>query len=388
MALVGALLTGGFLAGAKVYLAGRKPEPEEPKPAPPEPTPQPQPQPGPIPPQPPSRPPTATDRAYADGVYRFEEGPDEVSALAVGPDGSTLVIGYRNGTTRVWNFDQPAFDPFGLGPRCDGPPARVQFDGTGAVVYLSGTGGTVAAPWSDPPEVPVKIPGDPLAVFPFPKGEQFAAVRGSTFVLRYVPSALVAKPPPAKGGKGAKEFLVTTPKDETLPLGVRATLAAPPQRPTFLAWHPTGKLLVGQPDGSILSWGATGPGHTRLSGEHKAAVRAWAASPSTWDFATGDDAGVVGLWENKALAPKTFAASTAAIRHLSFGPSGAHLAVADAAGGVSVWDLSEGTSVLKVTRPTAVKALAFGPADDLLLLSDGKAVELWHIPELGKQEGK
>jgi hypothetical protein len=386
MALIGGLVTGVFLFGATAYLAGRKHESEQPKPEPEPPQPPPKtPEPPPQPPErPPSRPPTAVDKAYSDGVYRFEDGPADVTALGISTDGSMLVIGYKDGSTRVWNFDHAAIDPFNIGPKCDGPPTRIHFDRTGNVVYMSGSGGTVAAPCLPPPEVPVKIPGDPLAVFPFPGGERFAAIRGNTLVLRYVPTTLITKPPAkgAKGAKGAKEFLVTAPRDETIPNDTKAALVPPPQRPTFLAWHPTGKLLAGQPDGSILSWGASGPSYTRVAREHMAAVRVWAASPSTWDFATGDDRGVVGLWENKAMTPRTFTASSGAITQLAFSPSGSHLATADAAG-VRVWDLWTQRSILRVTRSGA--KLAFGPNDDLLLLSDGKAVELWSVSELAKQ---
>src|SRR5207248_7543801 len=129
MAAVGVAVTGVFLAGAAAYLAGRKHEPEpKPAPQPPQPAPKP-PEPKseePRPPRPPRDPPTAADRAYADGVYRFEDGPDDVTALAVAANGSVLVVGYKNGTTRVWNFDQATIDPFAVGPKSDGPPTRIE----------------------------------------------------------------------------------------------------------------------------------------------------------------------------------------------------------------------------------------------------------------------
>lgn len=373
MLLVGVVIAGALVVGASIYLANRNHEPEPPKTEPLPPLP---PQiPGTTPNPPSSRPPTAIDKAYSDGVYRFEDGPDEVTALGVSANGATLLVGFKNGTTRVWNFDQATIDPFNPGPKCDGPPMRIEFDNTGNVVYLTCKGGMVAAHWNAPPEVPVKIPGDPLAVLVSPKGDRFAALRGNALLVRYVPTALLSKPPPT----GAKGFLTSLPRDETIPIDTRATLAAP-LRPTFVAWHPTGKLLAGQSDGSVVTWGATGPGYTITAREHKAAVRAWAASPATWDFATGDDKGVVGVWENKAMKPRTFTASQAAIRQLVFSPSGSHLAVVDGGGGVSVWDLFETQSILKITRVGA--KVAFGPNDDLLLLSDGKAIELWSVSEL------
>src|SRR5262249_45438608 len=164
---------------------------------------------------------------------------------------------------------------------------------------------TVAALWNNPPESPLKIPGEMFAAFPFPSGERFATLRGNALLLRSVPTDLVKKP----AGK-AKGFVLTQPREGPIPADVKAPLT-PPGRPTFLAWHPTGKLLGGLPDGTVVSWGATGPAFTATGRVHKAAVRAWAASPWTWDFATGDDKGTVGVWENKSMTPRTFLAASA-----------------------------------------------------------------------------
>jgi hypothetical protein len=394
MTSIGVVVTGELLFGTAAYLAGRKDagEPATPELPTPLPPPKPSDQKPDSPPDPPVKhPTTAMDVAYRDGVYRFEDGPDEVTALAVGADSSVLVIGYKNGITRMWRFDRSTIDPsdFDLGPKSDGQPTSIQFDGTGSIIYMTCAGGMVAALWNNPPEMPVKIPGDSFAVYPAPGRERFAALRGNALSIRYVPTSMILKPTPATKKAStppkAKGFLVTTNTDEILPADVKGPLASPPGRPTFLAWHPTGKLLGGIQDGSILSWGATGPGSTVATREHKAPVRAWAASPSTWDFATGDDKGVIGVWFDKSLSPKTFNASvSAAIAQLSFSPSGSHLAARDSEGVITVWDLSAQRANLKVRRPAA-KTIAFGPTDDLLLLSDGKAVELWYIPELDRR---
>src|SRR5207245_2639283 len=98
------------------------------------------------------------------------------------------------------------------------------------------------------------------------------------------------------------------------------------------------------------------PASSVASRDHKAAVRAWAASPATWDFATGDDKGVVGLWENKAMKPRTFAAATGAVTQLAYSPSGSHLAVGDASGCVRVWDLAAERAIVRVSRVAAAFA--------------------------------
>jgi WD40 repeat protein len=120
-----------------------------------------------------------------------------------------------------------------------------------------------------------------------------------------------------------------------------------------------------------------------VSREHKSAVRAWAASPANWDFATGDDRGMVGLWEEKAMKPRLFAGATGAVTQLAYSPYGSHLAVGDASGAVRVWNLGAERAVAKITRVGA--QVAFGPTDDTVVLSDGKRLELWSLGELAKQ---
>lgn len=392
MTTVGALVTGIFLFAATAYLAGRKHEAEQANQggtpgtaAPVAPGTEP-PKPGDPPPPDPRRGlPTTVDLAYRDGFYRFEAGPDDVTALGVVRDGSVMLVGYKNGTSRVWRFDNIPDDPFEPGPRAEGPVTRIQFDAASAIAYLSCAGGTVAAYWAAPPEVPVKIPGEPFAAHTFPGdgGERFAVFRPGALPLRYVPTERL------KGGKAdpkaRKDFDVLAPKDEVQPIDVKAQLAPPGPKPTFLAWHPTGKLLGGLPDGSILSWGDVGPRSTVISRDHKAPVRAWAASPNTWDFATADDKGVVGLWPDRAMTPRVFNGATAGITHMAFSPAGRFLALADAENQVWLWDLWNERSILKTKRPSPVRALAYGPSDDLLILSDGKSIDLWHVPELAKQ---
>jgi len=389
MASIGVLVTGVFLFAATAYLAGRKHEADQVKPEPlPQPPPQPVPKdtPEPPPPVPLNRLLTAQDTAYRDGVFSFEEGADEVTAINLTPDGSTMLAGYKNGATRIWRFDQLALvDPFSAGPKVDGPVNRIHFDAPGNIAYMTSTGGTFAAYWNDPPEAAVKIPGEPFAAFTFPSGERFAAIRGTTLTIRYVPVALVKKP-----NTKAKGFPAILPKDEILPADVKGTLTSSGPRTTFLAWHPTGKLLGGLPDGSIVSWGAVGPRYETVSRDHKAPVRVWATSPATGDFATGDEKGMVGLWANKSMTPKVFTATSntgapVAITHLAFSPTGTYLAVSDSANVVWIWDLNLMRSILRVHRPTPVRALSFGPTEDLILLGNGKTVEMWHLNELAKQ---
>lgn len=381
MTTVAAAVTGVFLFAATAYLAGR--EAGQPKPPPP---PDPPPTKPPDPPPDPRRGlPTTTDLTYRDGFYRLRGGPDEVTALGVTPDGAALLVGYRNGATRSWRFDNIAEDEFGLGPRGDGPVTRIRFAATGSVAYLACDGGTVAAHWNDPPEVPLKIPGEPFAAHTSPTGERYAVYRLQSLVVRYPPADRL------KGGKAdpwdPKSFVTLHPKDEVQPPDVDGPLDPPAREPTFLAWHPPGRLLGGMPDGSVVAWGRTRPrsGSEVVCRDHTAPVRAWAAAAWTWDFATGDDKGAVGLWPDGAATPRAvFAGAAAAIKDMAFSPCGRYLALADADGRAWVWDLHDRRPVVKTVRPEPVRAVAFGPNDDVVILGTGSAVELWHLPELAK----
>jgi len=387
---IGIVVTGVFLLTATAYQYGRRQGEQAARAevlAEPESRPTPRPEPDPARPDRAAPgtvrggPPTALDVAYRDGAYRFEEGTDEVTAAAFTPDGQALILGYRNGVTRVWHLDQTTFDPPSTGPRTDGPPIRIQFDETGTICYLTCNGGAIASVWNDPAETPLKIPGEMFVAFPSPGGERFATVRANGVVVRYVPTGLISKPLAKSPG-----FAVTVPRDEVLPANTPPLLTGTGGRLTFLAWQPTGRLLAGLGDGSILTWtGSPRPSVQVVSREHKAAVRAWATCAATGDFATGDDKGMVGLWAYRSTAPRTFRAAEGAITHLAFSPSGVYLVVADSTNVVRVWDLFSQRAVVKTARSNPVRAVAAGPNDDLVLLADGKSAELWHLDELVKQ---
>jgi hypothetical protein len=106
MAGVCVFVTGVFLFGAGAYFAGRQRGLEEGRAEQPPPPPAPQqPPPGvntpgsPEPPEPPPRAPTHLDRAKKNGASALDDGPADVTALALAPDGNTLGIGHADGVT-------------------------------------------------------------------------------------------------------------------------------------------------------------------------------------------------------------------------------------------------------------------------------------------------
>lgn len=379
MAGVAAALLGCFFYGARLAGWDRRAAPPEPAPQLPEqppvtPT---APPPGPPPVPSPKRPPSHVDLAYKHGMSRLEDGPAAVTALAVAPLDVAVVVGYADGTTAVWPLDQPSFTPPWAGPRGDGAVRRFQFDDTGTLAFLTCDNGLVVAPLMKPPAAPLKIPGERPVVFTEPYRDRFAAVRNGRLTVRLIPTDVARRPPPPP--KATDRFALCVPKMEVLPSGMKPDYPVLDHDPTFVAWHPAGKLLWGAPDGTITAY-PTGPKAEVVTREHKAAVRAWAATDR--DLVTGDDKGMVGYWPDRAAKPAMVWNSTAAVARFAFATWGREVAVADAAGGLSVWDLGANRRAFEVKRPAPVPALSFGPADDLLLLADGKGVEVWFIPEL------
>ncbi len=373
-----------FLVGVVIFLA----EPVAPTPPAPLATPPVEPPPVerraiPQPPSEPQGPPSHLDLVYRDGRTRLDDGPADVTALAISPLDGSAFVGYADGTTRIWPLDQPAFEPPRLGPRGSGTIRRIDFDASGKIALLTCEAGLVLASLDPPSRTPVLIPGEMVAVNLQAGRERYAALRAGRVQLRYFPMSLVKAPPAARAVKG---FLTLNNKDETLPIGATPMGILPASgKPTFLAYHPSERLIAGGMDGSIasiLTGGAAAKGLTIR--EHKAAVRTWAVSP--WgDFATGGDDGFVGYWPNKTATITKFKTGGLAIKGLAFNPCGGEIAVVDASGWVSVWLPATGVKVFEVKQKRPVAAMAYGPHDDVLMLADGKGVDLWWLPELAAQ---
>lgn len=382
VALTGVFFLGAHFAGwdqQQVAVDAEMVTPSQPqKPSPVNPSANPAPVPN--PPPKPRTPPSHIDRAYFTGMSRLDDGPAAVTALALSPIDGALVVGYANGTTAVWALDQPSFMPPWAGPKGDGAVRRIQFDSTAELLYLTCDNGLIAAPLALPPAAPLKIPGERPAVMLEPLRDRFAAVRAGKLCVRLIPTDLAKKPPPVKA---PAKFSLLAAKQEVIPSGLRPDYPVIETNPTFVAWHPNGRLLWGSNDGTVSAWPAAGPKPEVVSKEHKGAIRAWATNGT--DFVTGDDKGMLGYWGNKAVKPTMFWNCTSAVVRIAFASWGREVAVADASGGISVWDLGAGRRAFELKRPAPVAVMSFGPSDDLLLLADGKGVEVWWIDALRKE---
>lgn len=368
--------TGVFLYGAWAYRMGwdhaqaelRREVPASPPVAEPEPSPPPS-------EEPPPRPPSHLDLAQKHGASALEDGPADVTALALAPDGNTLGVGYADGQSRLWLLDQPTFESWLLGPKADGTILRMQFDRSSSFVFAHTTTGVFVAPRTGLSTVPVKIPGTPVAIASALADDRIrlVAVRGNTLQHRVLPVSFVLHPPTK-----ARDIAIPGKTDEITPINIPRDPPKPPG-PTFLGWGGD-RLYAGHPDGTITMYNlAMRP--EAPARDHRAAVRAWAES-ATGDFATGDEKGTVALWSAKGGKPTLWPVfDGTAVTGLSFNRSGSQLAITDNTGWLAIWDISAGRLRHRIKRPSPVRVIAFGPSDDLLLLAARRTVEVWSLPQ-------
>ncbi len=379
MAAVAVLGTGLFLYGVSAYRMGRNHAWAGEPPAVPVPPALPAPElSSPPADEPRPHPPSHLDRAQKYGASALEDGPADVTALALAPDGNTLGVGFADGQSRLWLLDQPTFESWLLGPKGDGAITRMQFDASSSLVFAHTATGVFVAPRTGPSAVPVKIPGTPVALAPALADDRIrlAAARGNTLQHRVLPVSFVLHPPTK-----TRDLAIPGKTDEIIPINIPRDPPKPPGL-TFLGWGGD-RLYAGQPDGTITIYNlAMRP--EAPARDHRAAVRAWAASPNG-DFATGDEKGTVALWSARGGKPTLWPVfDGVAVTGLSFNRTGSQLVITDSTGWLAIWDISAGRMRHRIKRPTPVRAITFGPSDDLLLLAARQTVEVWSLPELVK----
>lgn len=379
MAALSAALLGLFLAGAMVFIPAEEAPPAPPPPVPPAPPP-----PEPPPPEPPPEPPppvSPADFIIRDGVSRFEDGPANVTAMAAMP-GETVIVFYADGSSRIWDFHQPAFEPARLGPRTPSAVRRAVLDPTGDFLLLTCDTGLAFQPMKPPRRAALFIPGEFGGAFFEPNRDRFAVVRNDRVVVRYLPMDMMKNAPEPRARNG---FVTTLPTDETIPLFAPAPgFASPGGKPSFLAWHPGGRLIAGRPDGTISSLAVGGLLSTPfISNEHRAAVRAWDLSPNG-DFAFGDADGFVGYWPSRTTKITKFRAGESAIQSVAFNACGGEVAVLDESGRTGLWIPESGKKLYEVRLARRGGVLAYG-REDVLLIATGSGVVAWWLPELERR---
>jgi hypothetical protein len=379
MAILNAALLGLFLAGAMAFLRDDSAPPPPPVLPVPEPVEEP---PAPPPPPAPRGPDTHYDVFIREGKARLSDGPAEVTALTIMPPNDGVLVAYANGTTRIWQFNEPVFEAPHLGPRMPSAVRRVAHEPDGKRVTFTCDTGLVIASLDPPGRAMLFIPGEHATAFYEPNRDRFAAIRNDRVHVRYIPMNLLSDPPLIRVKSG---IVVSTPQDETLPLGMPPTgfnfLTG--GKPTFLAWRSDGGLLAGRADGTINTMNTAKAAKIAtpfVGPNHRSPVRAWERGPNG-ELAFGDDDGFVGIL-SKSGRWKKFRTGGVAVRTIAFNPCGGEVAVLDDSGWVSLWDPETGTKLLELRQRQPVNAIAYGPRDDILMLADGAGVDVWWRPEL------
>src|SRR5262249_21201458 len=143
-----------------------------------------------------------------------------------------------------------------------------------------------------------------------------------------------------------------------------------------IAFSPDGRTLAsGGPDGALRLWGAGG-GRAGPPCCHASPVR-WLAYAGTARLASGDDAGLVMVWDTLRHAGRRVAFRPGGITALAVSEDGARLALGRRDGAIVVADLAAGSTLELAGHTQTVLRLAFLPDGRLASTSEDDTVRLW-----------
>jgi WD40 repeat protein len=282
----------------------------------------------------------------------------QVSSIAIGSDGATLLAGYEDGTIIVWNMDSGARlgEPIKHGSGLD--HVALSLD-----LKLIAAGGT----------------GEPLALWDITSHEKVHTLSLTDFdsvsALLYTPD---------------HRFLISIQEDYCLLWDMSESdelnhvLVGHTQKIWALASNRSGTVLAsGGKDGSVLLWDTVT--RRRLDPPLKLShsyVKALAFHPTKELLAVGHDNGTITIWSvstREQVAPPLHLHKEPIIA-LTYSQDGHYLAAGSADGTVAIYDLSGPTEVANYEHDDAISGLDFSRDGRLLASSgdDGKII-LWDV---------
>jgi WD40 repeat protein len=281
-----------------------------------------------------------------------------VTALAYGPDGTTLAAGYSGGAIRLWNL--ASHRPISA-TNWGATPLALTFIGGGKDLEVADAAAVGIWNLSDQTRIaarPFASPAHTNAVAFSPDG-QTVATGGADGNVRLWDAATQQEigPPMSSDAK---------------------PVAA-------VAFSPDGTLVAaGSADGNVQLWDTATQqeaGTALVAGG--AEVSALAFSPDGKLLATSGQDGAVRLWDVAAASQVgTTMATGDAVSALAFGTGGTTLASAESDGATELWNVTTQTqtgAALTVQGSAGVTALAFSPAADALATGNGNgSIQLWN----------
>ncbi len=305
------------------------------------------------------------DAAQAEVLATFPN--DELAlSIAFSPDGSSLAVGYRDGSILLWTLpaaDEPVHDParkpaLELSGHTDGVTS-LAWSPDGALV-LSGSSDGRARVWSAETGETVMVLGGHgqavLAVAFHPDGQRVATGSADDTIRLW----------DAASGRQADVLLGHTG-------AVR-----------FLAFHSDGgRLFSGSADGTLRVWNLErDPLFLKIRDAHTNDIDALAFAPDGIALATGSADGDAKLWNARTGGPLlTLAGHGQGVTAVAFDPSGKRLVTGSVDQTVRVFDAEEGGQ-LRILRGHTKRVLcvATGGAGGLVASGGGdRQIRMWEL---------
>ncbi len=281
----------------------------------------------------------------------------EVNAVAINPDGKSIVSGSDDKTIKVWDLSSRTLQHTLKGHQDWVYSLAISPD---SQTIISGSKDTTIRLWN------------------LPTGKQIRTLKGhSSYINSVAISPDSTKIASASYDKTVKVWNLKTGQVGTLQGHSREVLA--------VAFSPNGKKIVsGSVDRTIKIWdlNALKVQHT-LTG-HTGDVNAIAISPNNQELASVSDDKTIRLWNlNTGREIRTLTGHMADINSVDFSPDNQHIVTGSDDRTVKIWNLSTGEDIYTFKGHLgAIFAVAYSPdGRTIVSASADKTIRTWQVPE-------